>query len=304
MIDDEPFVKMIMLRIVSTICFALLFLPHAHAQSRLLGRVLDREGNPVIAAIVSLDGGKKTGAVLTNGDGYYTFLGLPDGKYAVRVSKRGQPTAQSNVSLGINATMMLNVKLTDVALADATRVAKPPVEKPADKPKEKSRDKNDKSKQKMADLAKAREDSARAAEILLAGRDSVVQEQGAVGIEVASVSGDPYLEKAIAEAEAMEALRRRIYEKSVSIVGGVEVIYKYLQYPYSAKNTAEVVNVAARIYVSEVGKVIKVDMIKTGPPLFNEEVYRVLTEDVKFTPAQLAGKPSAGTMTVVVDFKP
>jgi Carboxypeptidase regulatory-like domain len=239
--------------------------------------------------------------VLTNGDGYYTFLGLPEGSYAVRVSKRGLPNAKSQVTLAASSTMMLNLKLLvekpELALAETIKEKPIPPRKDAPKPKrdEPKVAQNQPLKQIPAELPIIKDTTAVSIVDTTSGIAKVV--------ELASL-GNAGLDQAVADAEATEALRKKIVDKSASIVGGVEMIYRHLQYPYSANFAAQVVNVAARIYVNEKGGIIKVDMIKTGPPVFNEEVYRVLTEDIKFTPAEAQGKSSAGTLTVVVEFKP
>ncbi len=287
----------------------------ASAQGRLLGRVTDADGAPLVAAVVSING-SKTGAVVTNGQGYYTFLGLPEGSYTVRVSKRGLNTRESGVTLAANSTVMLNVKLMsesaptlaeNVAVKDevkesAARVERRrerPVEKPKPAPKitgaEKEPEKKDAEKPVLVDAPAA-------ATPAMPKADSLADAPTAVAL-VGKIE-DAGLQKAIADAEVTEKISRKVVEKSASVVGGIEAIYKNLQYPPSARNTAREVNVVAKVFVDENGKVIKVDMIKTAAPAFNEEVYRVLTEDTQFTPAEVDSKPTAGVVTIVVNFKP
>ncbi len=303
-----------MMRNIFTLAFGMLVAASlASAQGRLLGRVTDADGAPLVAAVVSLNG-SKTGAVVTNGQGYYTFLGLPEGAYTVRVSKRGLNTRESGVTLAANSTVMLNVKLVsesapalaeNVAVKDEVKEPTPRVERRrerlAERPKptpkitvaEKEPERKDAEKPSLVDAP---------ATAPIPATDSLADAPKAIAL-VGKIE-DAGLQKAIADAEATEKISRKVVEKSASVVGGVESIYKNLQYPPSARNTAREVNVVAKIFVDENGKVIKVDMIKTAAPAFNEEVYRVLTEDTQFTPAEVDSKPTAGVITVVVNFKP
>lgn len=289
----------------------------AFAQGRLVGRVMDGDGQPVVAAIVSLSGKSKTGAVITNAQGYYTFVALPEGPYAVRVSKRGAQPSEQAVSLAANSTVLLNLRLRSDALpALAVNTSKPdakPESKPdgksAVKPKSPDRTRDVAAMTKTdppKDAAKAEAARPDASKVEVAKPDTVkptpsdwVKPEQAVVLASASI--DAELKKQLDRAEATERLSKTAFEKSAEMTGD---IYKYLQYPQAARNTATEVTVAARVFVDETGKVIKVDMIKKGGDLFNEEVYRVLSEDMRFAPAILDGDPASGVVTVLVTFTP
>ncbi len=313
-----------MLQRSAFLLFVLLCLPSSFllAQGRIIGRVTDSTGNPLAATIVSLSSDKRNGAVVTNAEGYYSFPGLPPGEYVIRFSKTGLSSLLSQVSLTANATMLVNARL--VARAEPLLAAsgglgsgtgnvtrKSPSEKSATKPPPPAIKRPDKKAEEEQPL----EAAAPAPPSALPVAESSPAQDTVTALLVTSNQqlADSNLQRVIKQAEAVEALRTTVdenarnnrFERRAEIIGGTAALYQHLKYPAVARASSQPVVVAARVYVDEIGQVIKVDMIKSGSPAFNEEVYRVLTESVKFSPAQLAGAaPTADVITLVVNFKP
>ncbi|NTW48962.1 MAG: carboxypeptidase regulatory-like domain-containing protein [Chlorobiales bacterium] len=292
-----------------------------YAQGRLLGRISDNDGNPVVAAVVSLSGEKMTGAAISNSQGYYTFLSIPEGNYKIRAIKSGQQTRQYDVLLADKTTIMMNLKLAsgektetpqpasakELALAPVTekKIIQKPVAAKEEKPKKpketvvaKAPDKSETQPAKHEDAV-----SQPQKEAVPSPRKESAAAEAQPEIITAEIK-DENLRKLVKQTEASEELSGKAVEKRVSIEGGMETIYKYLQYPPSARNTNKAVTVVAKVYVDQNGNASRVDMLRKAQEVFNEEVYRVLTEDIKFVPAQVDAKPVPSVMTIIVNYAP
>lgn len=306
-------------------CLAL-FIEVVYAQARLLGRIVDDKGKPVVAAIVSLTGNGRTGAVITNSNGYYTFLGLPEGEYNIKALKSGLSSPKKSISLKDNVTLMYNLQIGDMAMnnieeekpavelpkvAVVTKKKKKIVKKtikkaPAKEPQKKKEpvieEPLPEETPKLAPVETTQDTLivASAEEQLKTKVDSIHLNQESV---VEQIEEDA-IQKTLQEAIKTEDSKQLVFEKGVSIKGGLEKIYDYLEYPISAKYVSRNVYVIARVYVNKEGMLRRIDIIKQGPQVFNEEVYRVLTENISFEPAEYNSEKVAGTMTVVVNFTP
>ncbi|NTV45570.1 MAG: carboxypeptidase regulatory-like domain-containing protein, partial [Chlorobiales bacterium] len=247
--------------------------------------------------------------------GYYTFLSIPEGSYKIRAIKTGQQTRQYDVLLADKTTVMMNIKMGAgekmedrfAQVAEKKAVQKPVVkeEKPKkpketavaivpDKPQPDKLD-DEEAKQDIALNQKLKEEE------VPSQKEHTAEAQPQV---ITSEIKDENLRNLVKQAEASEELASKVVEKRVSIEGGMEAIYKYLQYPPSARNTNKAVMVIAKAYVNQSGKVSRVDMLRKAQEVFNEEVYRVLTEDIKFVPAEVDAKPVPSVMTIIVNFSP
>lgn len=283
------------------------------AQARLLGRVTNSDGEPIVAAIVSLSGTGRTGAVLTNGQGFYTFLSLPVGKYSLRAVKSGSRSNTYDFYLADKSTTMMNLSLLSEAeikkqaeaealLAEASKVEK------KRKPVRKIRRKRVRRPVKKKSPPEKSDETAEKTEVAAqetASADSLGQLALAENQpEVVEEIENKALQNALIRAEEEEKAYNAGFEKSLEIVGGVDEIYNYLEYPLSARNTPKPVMVIAKVFVNEHGRLKRVDILKKGPRVFNEEVYRVLTEEIKYNPAEMDSDPVPGSLTFVVNFSP
>lgn len=289
------------------------------AQGRLLGRISDKDGNAVVAAVVSLSGEKMTGAAISNSQGYYTFLSVPEGNYRIRAIKSGEQTRQYDVLLADKTTVMMNIRLGAAEKTEPSQPAKEPVavaqvaeKKTRQKPVAVKEVKPKKPKEPLVAKAPEKPDTEPAKQAVAISepqkevipsspKEPVTEAQPEL---ITSEIKDENLRNLVQQTEASEALARQAVEKRVSIEGGMEAIYKYLQYPPSARNTNKAVMVAAKAYVDQNGHVSRVDMLKKAQEVFNEEVYRVLTEDINFIPAEVDAKPVPSVMTIIVNFAP
>lgn len=313
--DCSDIARETMLRVGLALLFLAVSIGELWAQGRLLGRVSDREGNPIVAAVISLSGDKMTSAAISNSQGYYTFLSIPEGSYKIRAIKTGQQTRQYDVTLADKTTVMMNIKLgagekmedRSAQVAEKKAVQKPVVkEEKAKKPKETAvAIVPDKPQPDKLDDEEAKQDIALNQKL----KEEEVPSQKEHTAEaqpqlITSEIKDENLRNLVKQAEASEELASKVVEKRVSIEGGMEAIYKYLQYPPSARNTNKAVMVIAKAFVNQNGRVSRVDMLRKAQEVFNEEVYRVLTEDIKFIPAEVDSKPVPSVMTIIVNFSP
>jgi protocatechuate 3,4-dioxygenase beta subunit len=65
--------------------------PTGQCQSKLLGRVVDANGQPAKGAIIDIKSGNFTGKTLSDDNGLYGFAGLCAGNYSFTVTLSGQP---------------------------------------------------------------------------------------------------------------------------------------------------------------------------------------------------------------------
>lgn len=266
-------------------------------EGRLLGRVVDGSGNPLAAATIYLSSGTTTQAALSNADGYYIFLSVPEGQYTLKAFKRGLPKIEPiNLTIVANTTTRKDFILSESGGATLLTVSKPK-EKPAEKP-----------------IALAARVPERPAEKPTADRPAAavtrpLEEKPAAQPETktaapVAVDEDEDIKRITAEAEALAAeLNTATVEKEVQIQGGIESVIKKIIYPEAALSLKIEGKVVARVFVDAKGNVMKIDILKQAHPLLTEEAVRVLTEEAVYTPAQAGGKPVAGAITVPLTFK-
>ncbi|KER10109.1 MAG: hypothetical protein HY22_07540 [[Candidatus Thermochlorobacteriaceae] bacterium GBChlB] len=263
---------------------------HATAQSKLIGRVTDGSGSPLSAVMVSISGLAATQAAFSNADGYYVILGVPAGDYTIKTTKKGLPSWKNQVNLASGSTKRIDIQIgaegeekpvvavakkreepvkKEEKLAEA-KAEKPAPDKPADKPVA------DASKQSTPDgntaddvaIQKAQEEAAR-----LAQETAALAENAAANITEAEVEG------------------------------GIKSVYQRLQYPEMARRQKMSGQVVAKVYLDKSGNVSKIELLKTAQEVFNDEVFRTLTEEVTYKPATMGGRPVPSSLIIPVKFE-
>jgi TonB family protein len=111
------------------------------------------------------------------------------------------------------------------------------------------------------------------------------------------------MNQAEAAAKTFAESEFTLAEKEIEVEGGMEAIYKRLVYPMAAEKAGIEGKVVVRIAVGSEGNVSQVLLISSASPLLNEEVFRVITEEVKFKPAIMDGKPVPSVITIPISFK-
>lgn len=240
----------------------------AMAQGRVIGRVVDERGEPVSGATVSLIGKNVPGAqaAISNGQGYYVFLGVQEGGYEMRVKRRGFPEWKSEIAVASAVTKRMDIKLGE---APELVVKANPV--------------SDKSKPQESEAP---------------------QYNVARDIEVSAISNDAGLLEALRSAEEIAKVESNIVvpDKEIEIVGGIESLYKKVIYPLAAERARIEGQVVAKVYVDESGYIMQISLLKSAHPLLNAEVVRVITEEARFVPASIKGKPVKSAMVIPIRF--
>ena len=93
-----------------------------HEALVVTGRVLDKKGQPLREARVTIQGGDKP--VLTNANGVFTLDSLPSGTQSLEVRKLGYAVAEVPVELSTIAPATANVTMSDVATTSLARAAR------------------------------------------------------------------------------------------------------------------------------------------------------------------------------------
>jgi len=272
--------------------YLLLSVPTSLAsQGRLLGRVIDAGGSPVAAATVFLTSGAATQATVSNAQGYYVFLAVPEGAYTLKAQKRGLPkTDPVNVQVAANTTVRRDVTIGAEAVAGPLLAANKPKAEP-------------KQERTVADKPKA-DNADAAAQAKAAAEAKAKAEADAKAAELARLKEEEELKKAAEEVARLEAEANATnVEQVVSIEGGREAVVKQIIYPETAVKLKIEGKVVSRVFVDNTGNVLKIDILKGAHELLNEEAVRVLTEETKYKPAIVNGKPVAGAITVPLNFK-
>ncbi len=266
------------------IVFSLLLCHKGFSQGRLLGRVVDGNGAPLPATTVYLSSGSSTQAALSNSDGYYIFLSVPEGQYSLKAFKRGLPKVDPvPVTIAANTTTRKDLILGPTGGSVTLLALSKPKEKPA-------------AERPVAAVVKPKEE--KAAEKPVAEAKPSEPEPTAVAVDE-----DDEIKRITAEAEALASQLGATVEKDVQIQGGIEAVIKKIIYPETAIHMKIEGKVVARVFVDAKGNVIKIDILKPAHELLNEEAVRVLTEDTIYIPAQANGQPVAGAITVPLNFK-
>jgi len=270
------------------IVLSLLLCHKGFSQGRLLGRVVDGNGAPLPAATIYLSNGISTQAALSNSDGYYIFLSVPEGQYSLKAFKRGLPKVEPiPVTIAANTTTRKDFILGATGGSVTLLASSKPKEKPAEKPA---------AERPVAAVVKPKEE--KAAEKPVAEAKPSEPEPTTVAVDE-----DDEIKRITAEAEALASQLNAAVEKDVQIQGGIESIIKKIVYPETAIHMKIEGKVVARVFVDAKGNVLKIDILKPAHELLNEEAVRVLTEDAVYIPAQANGKPVAGAITVPLNFK-
>ncbi len=263
------------------------------SQARLVGRVADEENQPLAAAIVYVISPNFTQAALTNASGYFTFLDLPIGNYLLKAYKRGLPTWQKDISLSSPSTIRLDIKLAEKPATLAAADAKTPSKVTAKEPKER-------------DLAEARparpkpEQEKKEPERTAA---PTPPEPKAETLSDADIDKDEGLRQSVEEAKLTTASDAIKPDTKPELIGGMEALNQKIIYPAIARERGLQGGVIAKVNVDPLGFVRKVTILRSTDASFSEEVFRVLSEDVRFKPAMLNGKPVAAAAVIYVEFK-
>ncbi len=242
----------------------------AFAQGRVIGRVVDERGEPVGGATVSLIGKNVTAtqAAISNGQGYYVLLGIQEGGYEMRVKRKGYPEWKSEIAVVASMTKRMDIKLGE---SPEIVVKAAPI--------------SDKNKQQTQESEAPQYNVAR-------------------DIEVSAIANDAGLLSALRSAEEFAKVEESIAvpDKEIELVGGIESLYKKIIYPFTAERARIEGQVVAKVYVDESGYIMQISLLKSAHPLLNAEVMRVITEDAKFIPASIKGKPVKSAMVIPIRF--
>jgi len=269
--------KQIILAILWGVCASSLW-----AQGRLIGRVVGENNEPIPGATVSISG-QTAMVAISNAQGYYVLLDVPQGQYEVKATKRGQPVWRGSVTVASGVTQRIDMKLGDksgnLAMAKAAADAKKlKVEKPK---KEEEKKEEEKSEPAPAPAP-------------------------AVATNAQEIAKEKELQKAIEESEKLnqlDAAQGDLPETDVEIVGGIEAIQSKIEYPVSLQRAKIEGTVVARVFVDEQGNPLRISLVQPANKFLNEEVIRVLTEETKFKPAKVGNSPVRGAITIPVKFK-
>ncbi|MFN3639138.1 MAG: TonB family protein [Chloroherpetonaceae bacterium] len=262
---------------IIAVIFSFAVSAHAVAQGRLFGRVIDENGKPVPAATVFMSSNSINRAALTNAQGYYVFLGISEGKYALKVFKTGFPkvtregiliasnsTARHDFKLGESASAMQVASVASERKKGATKATRPKSEKPV---------------------------------------ETIVVKNEVGEVEELDESEVEEIKKAEESAKEEEEALTTAAEREVAIEGGITAIQRAVKYPETAINLKIEGKVVVRVFVGRDGSPLRMDVIKSAHELLDEEALRVLSENAKFTPAVVNGQNAIGVITVPITFK-
>jgi len=273
--------KKIILAILWGLCASSLL-----AQGRLIGRVVGENNEPIAGATVSVSG-QTAMVAISNAQGYYVILDVPQGVYELKATKRGQPVWRGSVTVASGVTQRIDMKLggksKNLAAAKLTVDAK----------KVKA-EKSKKEEEKKEEEGEEKSEPAPPAPVAVATTNA--QE----------IAKEKELQKAIEESEKLnqlDASQSDLPETDVEIVGGIEAIQSKIEYPMALKRAKIEGTVVARVFVDEQGNPLRISLVQPANKFLNEEVIRVLTEETKFKPAKVGNAPVRGAITIPVKFK-
>lgn len=275
-------------------------------EGRLMGRVTDYNGKPVAAATVFASG-PTSKAVLTNAQGYYVFLAVPEGKYNLKVFKRGLPRLKTN-KVYVPSEITIRRDFTFITKSQQQILL-------AKKEKNRIRRKEEK-KRLLAERQKKIEENEQIVKPVVDSKSkpSVPEKPSYTSTDIAmkpetneSASNDAITDIGLkAAAEAAVQAEKSAYdfvEKQVKINGGLSAVIKQIVYPDIAKKLKIEGLVVARVYVDSDGSLTRIDLLKQAHELLDEEAVRVLSEETVFAPAVRDGKNVAGALTIPIKFK-
>ncbi len=254
------------------------------AQGRLIGRVLDENGQPVAGATVSISG-QTAMVAISNAQGYYVLLDVPQGSYEIKATKRGKPVWRGSVMIAGGITQRIDMKLGDKAESLAAAKSTADVKK-LKEPKKEAK------KEEKVEQEEEEE------------KPPTVEPTTVASVQ--DIAKEKELQKAIQESESLsqlDAAQADLPETDVEIVGGIEAIQAKIEYPMALKRAKIEGTVVARVFVDEQGNPLRISLIQPANKFLNEEVIRVLTEEAKFKPAMVGNSPVRGAITIPVKFK-
>jgi TonB family protein len=270
--------KKIILAILWGLCASSLL-----AQGRLIGRVVGENNEPIAGATVSISG-QTAMVAISNAQGYYVLLDVPQGQYELKATKRGQPVWRGSVTITGGVTQRIDMKLGDKSENLAAKAAADAKRAKIEKPK-----KETETKKEVEEEEKRPE-----------------QEVTPVVTTTQDLAKEKELQKAIEESEQLsqlDAAQTNLPETDVEIVGGIEAIQSKIEYPMALKRARIEGTVVARVFVDEQGNPLRISLVQPANKFLNEEVIRVLTEETKFKPAKIGDSPVRGAITIPVKFK-
>lgn len=270
--------KKIILAVLCCMCASSLW-----AQGRLIGRVVGEGNVPVAGATVSVSG-QTAMVAISNAQGYYVLLDVPQGQYEVKATKRGKPVWKGTVTITSGVTQRIDMKLGDKS--ENLAAAKPTLDTrktKVDKPKKEIKKEEIEKEEKPDEVATP-----------------------TVVANTQDLSKEKELQKAIEESEKLnllDAAQTNLPETDIEVVGGIEAIQSKIEYPLALERAKIEGTVVARVFVDEQGNPLRISLIQPANKFFNEEVIRVLTEETEFKPAKVGNSPVRGAITIPVKFK-
>ncbi|MCS7210019.1 MAG: TonB family protein [Chloroherpetonaceae bacterium] len=289
------------LRLLLFAVFTLVFCSLSFSQGRLVGRVADESNNPVAAATVYVVSPNLTQATVTNASGYFTFLDLPFGSYVLKAYKRGFPSWQKELSISAASTFRVDVRLVEKPTVIASAETKP-VQKEAREAKEtKPARPKEEREGKPPVLAQA---PAPAAPAPAAPAPAAAQpEPKPQTVSDDDIDKEEGLRQSVQAAKDVAASDAVKPDTKPEIIGGMEALNRKIIYPAIARERGLQGGVIAKVSVDKLGFVTKVTILRSTDPSFSEEVFRVLSDDIRFKPATLNGQPVAASAVIYVEFK-
>lgn len=263
------------------------------SQGRLVGRVTDENANPVPAATVYLISTNFTQATITNASGYFTLLDIPLSTYEIKAYKRGYPIWQKNFSIASSSTFRIDIKLVESSLANIETRATKDVQSEAKKIKRPSPKTVDKVKEVPLETATVPASTS-------SQNESGVNPQTVSETDIEQEEG---LRQSVQTAKDVVVSDAVKPDTKPEIIGGIEALNRKIIYPTIAREQGLQGGVIAKVNVDKFGDVTKVTILRSTNPSFSEEVFRVLSDDIRFKPATLNNQPVAASAVIYVEFK-
>lgn len=264
-----------------------------YGQGRLVGRLLGSDKKPVIAATVYVVSPKFTQATITNAFGYFTFFDVPVGDYQLKTYKRGLPLLEKSLQVK-EGLSRIDLSISDQVASLETpskTVKKPKRNQPTSKPAPEKTNKPEPTKTLATDEPDSLDE------------EGATDESDIETISEQDLAKEEGLKESFENAKTLVETEKTKVDKRPEIIGGMPALNSKIMYPTIAREKGTQGAVIARVNVDKNGKITKVTISKSSDPSFSEEVFRVLSDDVQFQPAQLNNQPVASVVTVLIEFK-
>lgn len=269
------------------------------SQGRLVGRVTDESNNPVAAATVYVISPSLTQATITNASGYFTFLDLPLSNYLIKAYKRGFPIWQKDFNLSAASTFRMDVRLTEQTVLAATETKSYKDKETHREVKETKRPrKMEREEREEPEIAQAPAPAASAPAVASTQTDSKAQ-----SVSDTEIEQEEGLRQSVQTAKEVAVSDAVKPDTKPEIIGGMEALNRKIIYPTIAREQGLQGGVIAKVSVDKQGFVTKVTILRSTDPSFSEEVFRVLSDDIRFKPATLNNQPVAAPAVIYVEFK-